>query len=172
MMTESIPLEIERRFLIRMPDGAAVLKMAGADYTDIVQTYLTASGDVTERVRKRGKNGEFVYTHTTKVRLGYMTHSEDEKVISEAEYNALLLRADPARNVIVKRRYTVPFDGHMFEVDVYPFWHRQAVMEVELKSQDETVSLPPEMNVLREITGDRRYSNAALSACIPAEGEE
>ena len=164
-------LEIERKFLIARPDGEALLRLDGADYTDITQTYLLCEPGATERVRKRGKNGRFTYTHTIKRRLSRFTHTEDETEIDESAYNALIARADPSRGVIRKRRYTLPRDGHVFEIDVYPFWKKQAVMEVELSSEDESVSLPGEIRVLREVSGDRAYSNAGLALAVPEEDE-
>ena len=164
-------LEIERKFLIARPDGEALLRLTGADYTDIIQTYLLCEPGMTERVRKRGKNGRFIYTHTIKRRLSRFTHTEDETEIDEAAYEALIARADPTRVVIRKRRYTLPRDGHVFEIDVYPFWNKQAVMEVELASEDESVSLPGEIRVLREVSGDRAYSNAGLALAVSAEDE-
>lgn len=164
-------LEIERKFLIAKPDGEALLRLDGADFTDITQTYLLCEPGATERVRKRGKNGRFIYTHTIKRRLSRFTHTEDETEIDEAAYEALIARADPSRNPISKRRYTLPRDGHVFEIDVYPFWMRQAVMEVELSSEDESVSMPKEIRILREVSGDRAYSNAGLALAVPAEDE-
>ena len=57
----------------------------------------------------------------------------------------------------------------MFEIDVYPFWKHQAIMEVELKDEGEAAPLPPDVTVLRELTGDRVYSNAALALSVPRE---
>lgn len=168
---EEAHLEIERRFLIEKPSEEALRALPGADYTDITQTYLVAESGCTERVRQRGRDGAFTFTHTLKRRLNGFTHSEDEREISLAQYETLLTRADPQRRAIHKRRYTLPQGGHVFEIDLYPFWTRQAIMEVELTSEDEAVSLPVEIAVKREITGQRPYSNAALALAIPEEDQ-
>ena len=55
-------MEIERKYMIAMPD-AAFLEEIG--YTEIVQTYLLGAEGSTERVRKRGRAGNYAYTHTT-----------------------------------------------------------------------------------------------------------
>ena len=57
----------------------------------------------------------------------------------------------------------------MFEIDVYPLWKHHAIMEVELKDEGEATPLPPDVTVLRELTGDRVYSNAALALSVPRE---
>ena len=73
------------------------------------------------------------------------------------------------KNKIKKTRYAIPIDHHIAEIDIYPFWKKQAVMEIELKSEDDSVTLPDFVEVLREVTGDRTYSNNALSKSVPAE---
>lgn len=164
-------MEIERRYLIRRPDEAALCAQPGCAYTDISQTYLCAAEGTTERVRRRGRDGQWQYSHTVKRRVSRMSHIENEREIPPEEYARLLRRADPARRTIEKRRYTLPWEGHVFEIDVYPFWKRQAVMEVELKDESEAAPLPPSVEVLRELTGDRAYSNAALALSVPREDD-
>ena len=63
----------------------------------------------------------------------------------------------------------LPYDGKDFEIDVYPFWQDKAVMEIELTDEMETVMLPPEIEIIKEVTGDRRYTNAALAKAIPED---
>ena len=48
-------------------------------------------------------------------------------------------------------------------MDLYPFWQDQAVLEVELEQEDDLISIPPELTVLREVTGDAAYKNAVLA---------
>ena len=59
-------MEIERKYMISMPD-AAFLESIG--YTEISQTYLLGEKGSTERVRKRGIAGDYVYTHTVKYKI-------------------------------------------------------------------------------------------------------
>ena len=160
--------EIERKFLIRRP--AAAWLEANCQGTDIIQTYLKAEAPgYNERVRRReGKNG-VVYTHTVKRRISDLRREEQEREISEGEYRALLQRADPERRSIEKRRYVLAYEGKEFEIDVYPFWQDRAVMEIELADEAETVKLPPEIEIIKEVTRDRRYTNAALAKEIPLD---
>lgn len=163
--------EIERRYLIRRPDEKALSALPDCAYTDISQTYLRAAAGTTERVRKRGLDGQWQYSYTIKRRISLMSNIEDERAISPEEYAQLLTRADPARRTIEKRRYTLPWEGHVFEIDLYSFWKQQAIMEVELKDENEAAPLPPSVIVLRELTGDRVYSNAALALSVPREDD-
>ena len=161
--------ETERKFLIAMPDEGFLAAQEGALCDRIVQTYLAAEPGVTARVRRREGSAGVSYTHTEKRRLTAMTAWEDEREITEEEYLALLKGADPTLRPIEKRRYTVPMGDLSLEIDLYPFWKRQAVLEVELPSEETALSLPPYITVLREVTADRRYKNVSLAGCIPPE---
>ncbi len=167
-----IHFEIERKYLIRMPDPAWLA--ANAEGTEITQTYLLARPGTTERVRKRGRDGNYAYTHTTKTRLSDLRRIEDEEEISEDGYRCLLQRADPARNVIRKTRWCFVYEGQHFELDVFPFWNDRAFLEIEITDESQPVRLPPWLRLVREVSDDPHYTNAALSLAIPKEdiGEE
>ncbi len=157
-------MEIERKYMIRMPDEDF---LSALDCTEIVQTYLLGENGSTERVRKRGKNGHYVYTHTIKYKISNMSRREDEREISAAEYDKLLKRADPERNTIEKLRYCYISAGLTWEIDVFPFWKDRAFMEIELESEAQCFSFPPDIEIIRELTDDKRYTNAALAKHIP-----
>lgn len=158
--------EIERKFLIAMPDEA-FLKTCSA--SAITQTYLVCDGNTTERVRERAYPDHCEYTHTIKYKLNNMRRIEDERQIDEDTYTALLERADPARRPIRKVRYCFEHDGRLWELDVFPFWKNSAYLEIELTGEDEAFTLPPGLRLKREVTDDPRYTNAALSLHIPDE---
>lgn len=158
--------EIERKFLIAMPDEA-FLKTCSA--SAITQTYLVCDGNTTERVRERAYPDHCEYTHTIKYKLNNMRRIEDERQIDEDTYTALLERADPARRPIRKVRYCFEHEGRVWELDVFPFWKNSAYLEIELTGEDEAFTLPPGLRLLREVTDDPRYTNAALSLHIPDE---
>lgn len=163
----SVNTEIERKYLIIRP---ADEYLSSLPRTEITQTYLKNEKEgVTERVRKRGLDGSYVYTHTIKKRIDFMSSMEDEREIPEEKYLALLTRADTELNTIFKTRALIQKGGFTFEIDVYPFWHRQAVMEVELPSEETEFTLPETVTVLREVTGVRAYSNARMARQIPPE---
>lgn len=160
--------EIERKFLIRRP--AADWLEANCQGSDIIQTYLkTEATGHSDRVRRRAGKDGVVYTHTVKRRINDLRREEQEREISEREYLALLQRADPERRSIEKRRYVLAYEGKDFEIDVYPFWQDRAVMEIELADEAEAVKLPPEIEIIKEVTQDRRYTNAALAREIPLD---
>lgn len=161
--------ETERKFLIEKPELSYLLALPGAEATEILQTYLLADPGVTARVRRREGSAGVVYTATEKRRLSAMTAMEDERELTEAEYRTLLLRADPALLPIKKTRVTLPHGDLLLEIDLYPFWKRTAVLEVELPSEDTPLTLPPFLTLLREVTDDLAYKNVSLAARIPPE---
>ena len=167
MQSKSMPLEIERKFLIEYPDCALLERLSEGDFSQISQTYLVSEKGTSERVRARTKNGVTVYTHNTKIKLSSMKRIEMEDKVSEAEYNDLLKRADPTCRTIEKVRYCVPVGEFVFEIDLFPFWQDKAFMEVEMPSEDTKVNLPDFVNIIREVTDDNRYTNHALAKEIP-----
>lgn len=165
---EELPFEIERKFLIRMPDLDWL--SANADSSQITQTYLTnKESGTSERVRCRKSESGVVYTHTKKTRITAIRRLEIEEEISREDYDRFLLRADPARRTIEKTRYSLRQNGLLYEIDVFPFWSDRAFLEVELTHEDQPLIWPEGIMCVREVTDDGRYTNSALARSIPQE---
>lgn len=156
-------LEIERKYLIAYPDTRLLTSLPGVHMSGIVQTYLDPKTHPHARVRARTQNGHTVYTHTVKTPVSTLTRIEEEREISFAEYEALLRDADKNSAVIRKTRYNVPFEGFVFEIDIYPFWDHVAVMEVELPEEGKAFEMPSFVRVIREVTGEKPFSNRRLA---------
>ena len=161
------PLEIERKFLIEYPDLSWLRQQPGSRRAEIVQTYLLSDGSSTRRVRSWTEAGRTSYIRTCKRAVSDRTRVEVEDELSEADYLALLKEADPTRHPVEKTRWCIPFDSHVLEIDLYPFWNDQAVLEVELQNEEEEFLLPSEICVIREVTGDPRYLNSSLARELP-----
>ena len=169
-MNGSEPLEIERRFLILRPDTAELDRRCTRVYS-MEQTYLLSPPHQTERVRRREGQDGVAFFHTVKIDRTALTRLEQEETITPEAYEAYLSRRDPMTQTICKTRYCLPEGPYTFEIDLYPFWPHYAVMEIELPREDAPFRFPHGIRVIRELTGDRRFSNAALSRRIPAENE-
>lgn len=159
----STPLEIERKYLIAYPDLSLLERYPGVTVSEITQTYLVAREGEERRVRCRREGDRVTFCYTVKQRITDVTREEREEVISQAVYEAYLTEADPERKPLNKTRYCVPRGDLCVEIDVYPFWSDRAIAEVELPSEDTPVTLPPELTVIREVTGETAYKNAALA---------
>ncbi len=168
-MNSNIPIEIERKYIIAMPDTETLGICGGYTVSDIEQTYLKSDSRTTRRVRKRTYGKDAVYTLTEKVRIDKISSYENERNISEAEYNELLGDIRGGSSVLKKTRHTFVYLGKTFEVDIYPQWSSTAIMEIELESRDETVEMPEFITVLAEVTGVKKYTNSSMASSFPEE---
>ena len=165
----STPLEIERKYVIRMPDISLIASHGDYTVSEIKQTYLESPEHVTHRVRKRHYGDHTVYTETKKVRIDKMSVYEDEREISEGEYRALLSHRKSGTVTLKKTRHTFPYLGQIFEIDVYPEWGKSAILETELKTRDTVVTFPGFIEIIAEVTGEKKYSNASMAKEFPKE---
>lgn len=161
--------EIERKYLIAMPDTAFLRAQSGCEVWEIEQTYLTGEHGETRRVRRIVQGGAVRYCRTVKRRISDLSCEEREDAVDRETYEALLREADAALRPIVKTRYRVPYEGQVLEFDVYPFWSDRAVLEIELEREDQPVRMPQWVHVLRDVTADRRYKNIRLAASVPMD---
>lgn len=163
------PLEIERKFLIRMPNMAQLREQAERVIA-IEQVYLTGGAPgVSVRIRKSVEQGVTRYHKNEKQRLTDRVRIEREEEIDGHHYQILLGFADPALRVIEKTRYCVPMGALTAEIDVFPFWTDRAFCEVELPEEHTAVTLPDWLEVIREVTDEKCYTNLALAREIPME---
>ena len=160
---EPEPMEIERKFLIEYPDVRWLESLPNCRKVDIIQTYLTSRDGDELRVRQRGENGSYIYFKTLKRAVSDAARIEIEERLTQDEYLTLLMEADPDRRPIRKTRYCLTYDNQYFEIDLYPFWTDQAIVEIELREENARIRFPEELKVLREVTGDENYRNAALA---------
>ena len=86
-----------------------------------------------------------------------------ERRLSKDEYLRLLMDADPTCRPIRKTRYCLTYDSQYFEVDIYPFWQDRAIVEIELSDEQADIRFPEQLRVIREVTDDAAYKNAALA---------
>ena len=164
---EKNDFEIERKYLIRRPTREYL--KAHACGSHILQTYLNSQPGETRRVRKRWTDEAVQYTYTCKHKINSLRRMEYERDISKEEYEKYLAEADPSRSAIQKERWILNYCGQMFEIDLFPFWQNQAYMELELDREDQSIVFPPDLVILREVTGDKGYTNSALAKEIPPE---
>ena len=159
----SIPYEIERKYLIKMPVFPLPVETQS---TDIEQAYLVNPDGNSERVRMRAGK----YYHTLKVHISNVVREEYEREITREEYEKLLERRDPNCTFIKKVRHVFEYKGQTFELDVFPFWKNQAYLEIELPDTKTPIDIPDFIEVMREVTEDIAYTNHSLAIRIPEEG--
>ncbi len=166
---EPEPCEIERKYLIRCPDVKKLEELPNCKRVEIIQTYLKSEPGTEVRVRQRGTEGHYIYFRTEKRRLSDVKRVEIERRLTMDEYLTLLMDADPEAHPIRKTRYCLTENNLYFEIDVYPQWKKQAVMELELRDEAQEIILPQGIQVIREVTDDSRYSNYVMAHGMPGE---
>ncbi len=162
-------IEIERKFVIRMPDVELLRAHIGHIELEIEQIYLPTIGGVTHRIRRAKSGGVLRYYETKKTRIDKMSVVEEEREISADEYSALAEEIDSETSPIYKTRHKLPFGGRILEIDIYDKWKTSAVLECELPTRECEVPLPDFIEIIKEVTGEREYSNAAMAKIFPPE---
>ena len=144
-------VEIERKFLVR-GDGWRAL----GEGVLLRQGYLSSAPERTVRVRVEGGAAML----TIKGRSTGATRSEWEYPIPIPDAQALL-DALCERPLIEKKRYRIPFDGMVWEVDEFLGENAGLVVaEIELSAEDQAFSKPDWVG--EEVTHDPRYFNSSL----------
>ena len=163
-------LEIERKYLIRMPDVNRLSRIPETEIWEIEQTYLMdGENGESRRVRRVAQNGTEAYFYTVKRHITNLTRAESEREIARAEYDRLLTEIDPQGQPIYKTRYRVPYHNQLLEIDVYSFWRDRATLEIELQSEEQNIDLPDWVCVIRDVSAEKRYTNRQLARCVPME---
>ncbi len=152
-------IEIERKFLLVSDEWKGL-----APPVSYRQGYLCRDDESCVRVRIAGdkawltvkalKSGVKALKGSLGVRLEY----DYEISVEDAVDMLYKLCKGPQ---ILKDRYTIPFGGHTWEVDLFHGDNGGLIVaEVELESEEEEVILPPWVG--EEVTHDHRYLNVNL----------
>lgn len=165
----SVKMEIERKFLVEMPN----LKFLNViRQIDILQTYLKSDSDGTQRrVRKIIENNEEKFIYTEKIFYSPISRKETEYSISRNKYNELLTKIRTDCVPISKKRICFDYENQLFELDIYPFSDKLAILEIEFKELGQEIFFPSYIKVIKEVTGVEAYSNSALgkAGAFPVE---
>ena len=144
-------VEIERKFKVKehfRPTGVGI---------EMAQGYLSRDPRRTVRIRIAGIQGFL----TIKGETCGATRSEYEYEIPAEEARELLALCDTP--LVEKTRYVEMFCGKRWEVDIFHGANEGLrVAEIELAAEAEEFALPKWVG--DEVTGERRYYNAALIA--------
>lgn len=169
-MKNNLPLEIERKYLIKFPDVSLLERQPVYMKIEMEQAYLKDQGETSGmRIRKSTLNGKTTYKKTFKKNITNVTRIEIEDDISEQSWLEFLKEVDPESTPIKKVRHCFMYNSQLFELDIYPFWSDRATLELEISSEDQQITLPPFIEVIKEVTEDKRYTNRSLSYNILTE---
>lgn len=143
--------EIERKFLVS--DRSILSQLTGVRYS---QGYISSDPSRVVRVRISGDSA-------------YLTLKGPSKGAVRPEFEYAIPVGDAAELmsmctglIIEKKRYTLDYNGMIWEVDEFSGDNEGlCVAEIELDSEDQAFSLPPWAG--REVTDDPRYYNVNLA---------
>lgn len=144
--------EIERKFLVTSEEW----RESATAVQVMRQGYLSYESERTVRIRATDVTGFLTIKGITKG----ITRDEFEYEIPLSDALALLeLSKHPA---IEKKRFFIPHGAHIWEVDVFEGVNKGLVVaEIELKQEEEAFEKPHWIG--SEVSGERKYSNSALS---------
>ena len=86
-------------------------------------------------------------------------------------YEELLKEAKTDCTPVTKRRICFNYINQLFEMDIYPFSSDLAILELELDAPSQEILFPDYIRVIKEVSDDKRYSNAVLATAgeFPSE---
>ena len=157
------PLEIERKFLIEMPDLIFLNSLKTCRKIPITQAYLSTSEEGKFRVRKRGEGENAIFIKTVKHKINDLIRIEIESLIPESEFYGYLFDKKSVQGIISKDRYCIAWNSTYYELDVYPFWQDKAILEIELLDENQPYELPDFVKLIREVSFEKEYRNKALA---------
>lgn len=158
-----VPLEIERKFLLR---GMPNLSDLGAyQPVKIEQIYLGSVHGEEVRIRRRiATDGSSIYCRTVKKPTGVAgVRNEYESTLTAREYGELAKFRQQGTRMIMKTRYCFLWENQYFELDKFINPLGRPFLEVELTERNDRITIPPFIHVEREVTGDPVFSNRALA---------
>jgi CYTH domain-containing protein len=158
-----VPLEIERKFLLRtVPDLG---RIEGIQASVIEQMYLVSAPGEQLRIRKRtASDGSSTYYRTTKTATDASgVRLEHESRIRDTEYLSFKNLQEPGTHIIQKTRYCFIWESQYFELDVFKNPAGIVFLEIELTEENDRVVLPPFLDIVREVTDEKAFSNYGLA---------
>jgi CYTH domain-containing protein len=160
-----MPIEIERKFLLHDIPNDRELLSCRAEALEIEQWYLKVAKGFEDRIRRTAINQDTVYHHTYLMSHSAGVREVQEQTIDREEYDLLRSACDPRRVQIVKRRLRFVFEDQAFELDVIrsPPARSCLILELQIETEGQEITLPPFVRVVREVTGERAYTNSDIA---------
>ena len=159
---DPLPLEIERKFLIKRPNIEIISKLYPVAVCDILQFWVSGNNTdvngVERRVRRYGIDNNYSYYFTTKKPYN-SGRIEIEHRITEDEYLNFL---SDSSTKLEKKRYCIVYNSQYIKLDVFDFDSDKALVEVELTDFRSEVKLPDVFEVIREVTNEEDYLNSKI----------
>lgn len=160
------PNSKKRKFLVTSFDESRFPKYE--EFRVIHRFLRSDEKDVQGRIRKRGQNGKWAYTYTTRRQNAKGEKIETRMQISPKEFLALYNHADPNRSRTYKKRRCFIWEQQYYQLDIYcrPLpdnFNQLIILETYTVNDKKDIRLPDFLKISKEITGDPEYSLLTLS---------
>ena len=144
-------MEIERKYLLRkLPDNLDTYR-----HRHLEQGYLCTAPVV--RIRKDDDRYELTYKSG-----GMMVRQEYNLLLTKDSYEHLKNKIDG--RLISKKRYMIPYEKYMIELDVFENDLAPLVLaEVEFETEEEANTFTPPEWFGKDVTFSKAYHNSVLS---------
>ena len=144
-------MEIERKYLLKkLPDDLDTYR-----HRHLEQGYLCTAPVV--RIRKDDDRYELTYKSG-----GMMVRQEYNLLLTKDSYEHLKKKVDG--RLITKKRYMIPYEKYMVELDVFENDLAPLVLaEVEFETEEEANSFTPPEWFGKDVTFSKAYHNSVLS---------
>lgn len=145
-------IEIERKYLLKEDSWRKLVTRS----TQMAQGYLSKNDTASVRVRIEDERANINIKSMT---LG-IERLEYEYPVPLTEAREMLQHLCGGRSVTKTRHYVI-FEGKTWEIDEFSGANAGLIVaEIELKSADEDIVLPPWLGA--EVSADKRYYNVCL----------
>ncbi len=165
-MKDGRPVEIERKYLITPPDRNTmdiIEKCPRYDCSRIEQMYINGENGEGGRIRRREYKDGCRYYYTFKQEINGISRFETEYEISKEKYDTLAETILDGTHPIRKYRHCFEYKNQLFELDIYDFDKSFSTLELELENEEQQVILPDFIDVIADVTGDKRFRNFTLA---------
>lgn len=164
-----VPVEIERKFLVRPVKNIEKILPPSTRKIYIEQAYLLSPKYNHMRIRKRTHRESSTYYKTRKRTISGAFSGKREEVeekIDEQTYLNMMYYKNPKTSVVKKTRYCFIHKHQYFELDAFlePTDAKGLlILEIELMEENEPVLLPDFLKIEKEVTGVKKYTNYEIS---------
>ncbi len=162
-------VEIEKKFLIKPIPVEFLKKTSNCCMVEIEQAYLKGHGGENCRIRKRCFKDSTQYYLTTKKQISTVKREENEEEISKDVYSNLINKKAEDTEIIRKKRYCIMENYTYFEIDVFPFMESYMLLEVELDNEMDNFTLPSYIEVVKDVTENRDFTNFFMAKKIKTD---
>lgn len=163
-------IEIERKFLLKaMPERKPDEKIT------IEQWYWKNKNNVWERARTYHSDSKgHSWIHTIKKSIGKGINMEDEKKITQKEYQDFInkcLEENSESRFISKERWVYKDGNLKWEIDKFDNGYHLIIAEIEIPTKEFKFKMPSYIKplLLMEVTNKKKFSNRNLSLKVNSE---